>query len=606
MTNHHHWFSSGSYSLLGHLDMPDEQPPRWGVVIVPPFGWENICSYRPLRSLARSFASQGIAVLRFDLPGTGDSSGSALDSDLFAAWIRSVHDAVAELEALSGVQTVSVLGIRLGAMLALGAASTGAPIENLILWGASASGRAVLRELRAFRNMEVLEHAERDAPPAQPVPGFEVAGFLLNPETENSLRGFNPVTLPPLPNQSILLLSRDNFPHDGKLVECLERGGSRVTLNAGIGYQKMMAEPHEHFSFPPETEKALIDFLQTPMEAEKVISLSGREKVREERSCRLEGGIVENVYTHSYQDGSLFSIVATPAPRWPSSEWGLLFLNAGGVRHIGPNRMWVEASRRWAASGIPAIRLDFLRVGESGCEEPPSLESLHSDDLTDQLGMVMNEMKSKLNCRRFIAVGLCSGAYVAFQTLIRNSAIRSAILVNPRHFFWDPATDARRSAKRLGTGLIDLSDWRRLARGEFRPERVRQTARLALKRLLARRSGADRKHQIPAQALAEAWHQVRRFQTRVTLVFGEGEPLLGEMEDEKQLPAPTDPLIRCLRVGSVGHTFRALWAQQMLHDLIDREIGVTMGERLVCELSPRVPQNGFYSLDRIRGERPAS
>jgi pimeloyl-ACP methyl ester carboxylesterase len=166
VTNHHHWFRSGSYSLLGHLDMPDEQPARSGVVIVPPFGWEDICSYRSLRSLARSLASRGIAVLRFDLPGTGDSSGSALDSDLFPAWIRSVQEALAKLKAVSGVQSVSVLGIRLGAMLALAAVSTGTPIKKLILWGASAKGHAVVRELRAFRNLEVTEHAEVEAPPA--------------------------------------------------------------------------------------------------------------------------------------------------------------------------------------------------------------------------------------------------------------------------------------------------------------------------------------------------------------------------------------------------------------------------------------------------------
>ncbi len=482
------------------------------------------------------------------------------------------------------MQTVSVLGIRLGALLALGAVSAGTPINNLILWGASASGHAILRELRAFRNLEVTEYAEGEAPLAQPVPGLEVAGFLLNPETENALQGFDAVNLPPLPNQRILLLSRDSFPHDRKLVECLERGGSCVTLSAGSGYQKIMAEPHEPFAFAPETEKTIVDFLQTQMEPEQTVNLSGRGKLREERSCRLEGGIVESVYSHPYRGASLFSIAATPANRQPS-EWGLLFLNAGGVRHIGPNRMWVEASRRWAACGVPAIRLDFLRVGESTCEEPASIEYLHSDDLADQLGLVMNDIQSKLNVRRFIAVGLCSGAYVAFQTLIRNSAIRGAILLNARHFFWDPAVFARRLARRVGTGLVDVSDWRRLARGEIRPERVKQAARLALKRLLARGSSGDGEGQIHPQALGEAWHEVRRLQTRVTLVFADGEPLLTETEDEKQLPPPTDPFISCLRVGKVGHTFRALWAQQMLHNLIDREITLTMGESLRHELS---------------------
>jgi pimeloyl-ACP methyl ester carboxylesterase len=589
VTNHHHWFRSGSYSLLGHLDLPDEQPARAGLVIVPPFGWEDICSYRPLRSLARSLASQGIAVLRFDLPGTGDSSGSARDSDLFPAWIGSVQAAVAELKVVSGVPMVSVLGIRLGAIVALAAASSGTAVKNLILWSASANGRAVVRELRAFRNLEVAEYAEGEAPPPQPVPGLEVAGFLLNPETEKAIQAFDVVNLPPLPIQNVLLLSRDSFPHDRKLIQCLELGGSKVTLNVGTGYQKMMAEPQKSSRFELETEKTILDFLRTSSDAEQPICLSARPVVSETRSGRLEGGIIETVHSHSYRGNSVFSIVASPPARRPPSDWGLLFLNAGGVRHIGPNRMWVEASRRWAASGIPAIRLDFLRVGESDGDEPASVESLHAEDLSNQLDLVMQEMKSKLNCRRFIAVGLCSGAFVAFQTLIRDSAIRGAILLNPRHMFWDPGIDSRRLAKRAGASLADASVWRRLSRGEIKPERIKQAALLAFKRLSPMGYGMDRERQT-AQAQARAWRQVRRSRTSVTLVFADGEPLLEEMENEKQLPPTTDPFIHCLRVGKVGHTFRALWAQQMLQDLIDREIRSTMGESVNQELSSRVPE----------------
>jgi pimeloyl-ACP methyl ester carboxylesterase len=247
--------------------------------------------------------------------------------------------------------------------------------------------------------------------------------------------------------------------------------------------------------------------------------------------------------------------------------------------------MWVEASRRWAANGIPSIRLDFLRVGESECEEPASIEYLHSEDLADQLGLVMDDLQSKLNTRSFIAVGLCSGAYVAFQTLLRNPAIRGAILLNPRHFFWDPAVAIRRFEKRIGVGLVDASDWRRLARGEFRPERIRQAARLALRRLLVRRSGADHKSAVSAHALEQGWNVIRQSQTRVTLVFADGEPLLEEIEQEHQLPPSNDPFITCVRVGKVGHTFRAVRSQQMVHDLIDREIRLTMGESSRRELS---------------------
>ena len=80
----HRWFGSGAYTLLGHLHDPAgaHAGSVRGVVIVPPFGWEDVCSYRPVRELAEMLAAAGMAVLRYDLPGTGDSSGGAHDAGL--------------------------------------------------------------------------------------------------------------------------------------------------------------------------------------------------------------------------------------------------------------------------------------------------------------------------------------------------------------------------------------------------------------------------------------------------------------------------------------------------------------------------------------------
>ena len=80
MNTVHRCFESGGYSLLGHIDFPQSARGSMGVLIVPSFGWEDVCSYRPLRFLARTLADEGIPAMRFDLPGTGDSSGDARDS----------------------------------------------------------------------------------------------------------------------------------------------------------------------------------------------------------------------------------------------------------------------------------------------------------------------------------------------------------------------------------------------------------------------------------------------------------------------------------------------------------------------------------------------
>src|SRR5579872_4827361 len=179
----HRWFRSGAYSLPGHIDVAETPRGSVGVLIVPPFGWEDVCSYRPLRFLAKTLAASGIPVMRFDLPGSGDSSGSALDSGLFEAWVQSIDHAAAELRAATGVEDVAVAGIRLGALLALTAAARGSKLQDLILWGATASGRAMLRELRAFGNMERLEYGNGDAAASAPSPGVEIGGFLIAPET---------------------------------------------------------------------------------------------------------------------------------------------------------------------------------------------------------------------------------------------------------------------------------------------------------------------------------------------------------------------------------------------------------------------------------------
>jgi pimeloyl-ACP methyl ester carboxylesterase len=405
MTTDHHWFRSGNHSILAHLDVP-AIPARAGVVIVPPFGWDDICAYRPLRSLARSLAERGIATLRFDLPGTGDSSGSALDHKLISAWIRSVQDAVAELKTATGVQEVSIFGVRLGAMLALAAASGGTQVENLILWGASLTGRTLLRELRAFRNLEVAEFAEGEAAPPQPIDGLEVAGFLLSRQTETDLEAFTVADLPPMPNQKVLLLTRDSFPHDNRLIQSLEKAGCQLTLKEGPGYQDMLAAPHEPLPFSPATAKTIFELLKPKTEARVRMGSPFDKEFCSQRSCRMEDGVVETVLPLPYQGESLFSVTAHSADCSTSPEWGLLFMNAGGVRHIGPNRMWVEAARRWAARGIPSVRVDFQRTGESDGEEPASIASLHGNDLVEQLNLVMNAMRALLGCRKFIAVGL--------------------------------------------------------------------------------------------------------------------------------------------------------------------------------------------------------
>ncbi|HSR05527.1 MAG TPA: alpha/beta fold hydrolase [Bryobacteraceae bacterium] len=572
----HHWFRSGAYTLLGHIDAPETQS-GLGVLIVPPFAWEDVCSYRPLRFMGRTLAENGMAVLRFDLPGMGDSTGDALDSGLLDAWIQSVDDAAAELRAATGVKDIAVVGIRLGAMLALTATARGANIQDLVLWGPSATGRAMLREMRAFGSMERLDFANRDAAAGQEIQGFEIGGFLIAPETYRALEALDLSTLPALGGRRIFLLSRDNLPHDVKLMQALKSSGATVEVAIGAGYAEMMALVDE--AIPPRaTSLAIAEFLTKnrphngeAARAQEIGSSSLKENHPVKTVIDVAGaGVSETVYKIKHSSNVIFGILSEPEPNVRPTESCIVFLNPGPVRHTGPNRMWVEAARRWAARGVPSLRLDLLGTGESDGEPTLATEQLYSAQMVEQVAAAMDSLRSRLGVRQFAMAGLCSGAFLAFQTVIRTPDIRTAILLNPRLFFWDPQVDRDRLVQRTVRGLGKWQDWRRLVRGQIPLQSVKSAVRTTFGRI--RPAAGSQRRRIPAGVLADAWASIERNQSRVTLVFAENEPLLEEMEKEEQMPPNSCSQVRCVRVANCDHNFRPLWAQRLIHELMDGEL----------------------------------
>ena len=94
------------------------------VLICPPLFEERKSAYAALRKLALRLAAVGHAVLRFDYRGSGESGGSSAGR----RWLHLAEDATAareKLARLSGREDVVLLGLRLGATLALWSAAAG-------------------------------------------------------------------------------------------------------------------------------------------------------------------------------------------------------------------------------------------------------------------------------------------------------------------------------------------------------------------------------------------------------------------------------------------------------------------------------------------------
>jgi pimeloyl-ACP methyl ester carboxylesterase len=111
-----------------------------------PFGDEMIRIHRAYKQLAVRLSRAGVPVLRFDYFGWGDSAGEDTEATL-TRWEQDVETAIEEAKKLSGAKQVVLLGLRLGASLALRVASHRQDVNAIVLWEPVVNGEDYLQEL---------------------------------------------------------------------------------------------------------------------------------------------------------------------------------------------------------------------------------------------------------------------------------------------------------------------------------------------------------------------------------------------------------------------------------------------------------------------------
>jgi alpha/beta superfamily hydrolase len=141
-------FGGSAEPLFGivHPALHERPDPR-GALLCAPILYEYMAAHRSLRQLANRLAQAGIAALRFDWYGTGDSAGEAADGGP-ARWGRDLEAARVELRGHHATPP-SVVGLRFGAALALQRqiSRDAAEIPALVLWEPVLDGAAYVEEL---------------------------------------------------------------------------------------------------------------------------------------------------------------------------------------------------------------------------------------------------------------------------------------------------------------------------------------------------------------------------------------------------------------------------------------------------------------------------
>lgn len=473
MAHHGLWLPGEHGSTFAHLHLPSAHASArdTGVIIAPPLGHEYTHGYRALRAVASALAGAGFAVMRPDLLGTGNSTeaGPVGVTD----WLDDIRRVRKHLLEVEGVQRIVLMGIRTSALLVLEACEPG---DALILWNPCASGRAFLREMRAFGKL-----GSNGAPENM----LESGGLVLDTTLRGQIEQL-PLNHADRSIGDVLLIERGEHHTDTRLTDLIE---SRARSLERIGNDEFIdayREPHN-----TRIPLQLIDgirswlarrFTTGPRTLPRQMIRTGTETILPEPFS----GAIERVCTI----GGLFAIHT----RQPGARCVVLLGNGGSAHHVGANRLNVEIARQLAAEGVDALRYDLSNLGDSvdlqaAFEKNPAgdFETLPEDNYPypkttrRDLDKVLRWAEEQ-GYARIVLAGLCSGAYAVFDQA-RSAQTRVAdelVMINPVSFEWKVGMSLDvpervgdiMQAKAYQSAIRDWQRWKRLFTGAIEYRRL--------------------------------------------------------------------------------------------------------------------------------------
>jgi dienelactone hydrolase len=545
-----------------------EGPARPGVLICPPWGWDELASYRSRRRWAELLAAEGHPVLRIDLPATGDSGGDLAAPDLLDQWVEAIVKAGEWLRGEGGAAGLALLGLGLGGLLAEEALARGLVAEELVCWGAPPSGRHFAREMKAFAALQGGRPADAPGrPQALPDGWLEAGGFVLSADTLAQLKKLTPTGVP-LSRQA-LLIGRDGIA-DTAGAERLTAAGVEVTEDPGGGWGGLIAHP-ETTTLPTGVEKVVSGWLgRSPGESDAAPSPAVAVAIESRATI---GAHTEEAVRLPEAFGDAFGILTRPSGA-DADPVCTVFLNAGAIHHVGPNRLWTEAARDLGDAGMPSLRIDLESIGEADGDEArrAQVADFYDTAFVAQVVAVLDWLEQQGVATRFRLVGLCAGAYWAFRTGLVDDRIESAVLLNAGALVWHSRILEERDGRRFGR-VFKRHWWGMLWRREIKASSVLRLVRLVPSTLLRLvRERFDSPAAPGGSAIAEDLSALPPGK-HVLMGFSGSEPLREELEALGVVDQLDRwPGVEIVELPGADHTLRSAVAQRAALELIEREV----------------------------------
>lgn len=273
----------------------------------------------------------------------------------------------------------------------------------------------------------------------------------------------------------------------------------------------------------------------------------------------------------------------------------IILLNAGLLYRVGPNRLYVKMARSLARMGFVVLRFDLSGIGDSkvrGDDLPVEkrvvgetqeamsvgefLERSLGERVIGETQEAMDYLSETRGIKRFVLMGICSGAILALWTACCDPRVVGAVLINIPGHVYATSGELNRTMLRHYLRIALSSSFRsknflKIIKGKFNYRSVIKVMASQMMSLFARKSEMSSGANNGANSIAADLRSLAERGVRLLLIHSEGDEGLDYLEailGEKIRELIENGRLRVEVIRGANHIFTLLSNQEELIEAV--------------------------------------